>query len=453
MTNGEGGATSERIEGEYSVPPYTRAGRIKLNIMDKNLNSYIDKIYLLENRCRLNTKDNFLEPFNLDTKDIIAIQNAGKKIAKFVGLNNLTFVISTIQQAKNVAGHIELNNNSDEGVFIEICESILKSKDAVLATLAHEISHKFLHIHNINCGIGPQYTYENEILTDITAVYTGLGKLMLNGCQWSSVHSERNGNTTTTTTETLKTGYLKIDQFATVYNIICAIRDTDQKLCKSNLKPDSLYAYESEKGKLKDLLTDLKQPDVLKKNIFEKFSNDKLKLQTELADIEHDINYINNSLINETQDYLNTEHKKIVNLESKIENSFKNFTDNYRLQLLELIRIKNDVSDSFRELDDKKSYLFRHKKRANFVANFMTTKNDLFLQPRNDMFQTVKCRNDQTTLKVPTGETKVKIKCPKCAYQFIVNSSKFLKKIGILSKFSGIFRKREKAIKGSVVTK
>lgn len=418
--------------------------------MTDYLNDYLNKIYLLEDRLQINV-DVFLEPFSLDTSDIIAIQNAGKKIATFVGLKDLTFLISTVKQKENVAGHIELNNNPDKNVFIEICESILKSQDAVLATLAHEISHKFLHIHGIDCGIGPQHIYENEILTDITAIYTGLGKIMLNGCQWSSVHTEKHGDTTHTITETLKTGYLNVDQLATVYNIICAIRDIDSKLCKSNLKPKALYVYQSAKRSLNDLLTDLNRTDVLKKKLFEKFTDNKDKVQTKLAGIEHDIIYINNALINDAQNYLTTQHKKLVNLESKIESTFRNITDNHRLQSIELIRVKKNINDSFEELDNKKSNLFKYEKRASLITNLMTSRNDLFIKPHNDMFKIVKCRNDQTDLKVPTGETNVKIKCPKCAYQFIVNSSKFLKKVGFLSKFSFLFRKREKAIKGSVV--
>ena len=418
--------------------------------MQEKLSDYIDKLYLLESRIKLNANAPVLECFDLNTSDIIAIQNAGKQIAKFVGLTNLTFVISTVRQKEGVGGHIELNDNPNDGVFIEVCDSMLKSKDAVLATLAHEICHKFLHINNINCGHGLQHTYENEILTDITAVYLGMGKLMLNGCEWSSVRTERHGDTTQRITETLKTGYLKIDQFATVYNIVCTIRNVELKLRKSGLKPDAQYAYDSQRNALKKTIMGLSNPDDFRKKLFDSFTNVKEQIQTRLAEIERDVIYIKKALIENIEEYLNIKHKQVTNLSSELENLFKNTEGNDKLLSLNLIKAKQNIDTSIKELEDKESDLSKHAKNVRSVALYMLSKIPQFKKPIDDMFKTVRCWNDQTILKVPTGKTKVKIKCPKCGYQFVVNSNPTLKKANFLL---NLFSKKDKALQGDIVRK
>ena len=51
-----------------------------------------------------------------------------------------------VPQEKNVGGHIDLSDASND-VFIEIDTEVAKHNDAVLATLAHELSHKILAIN------------------------------------------------------------------------------------------------------------------------------------------------------------------------------------------------------------------------------------------------------------------------------------------------------------------
>jgi hypothetical protein len=165
-----------------------------------------------------------MEPFSVCSSDILDIQRAAKQISEFVGLKGLTFIVITTQLRKGVGGNIELRTE-DNAVFVELSTETLKFSDAVLATLAHEITHKYLHRKGINCGLGPVFEYENEILTDIAAIYIGLGKLYLNGCQCSNTTKVSNSNTTTTTTEKMRVGYLDQSQLAFVYRLVCAMRN------------------------------------------------------------------------------------------------------------------------------------------------------------------------------------------------------------------------------------
>ena len=138
----------------------------------------LEKLIHLGKRLERTRIYELLEPWSFNGHEAVEIQKAGKKISNFIGLSHLTFIINYTQQEGNTAGQIELNNNNDEGVFIEIDEDVKSESESILAILAHEICHKLIHINGLT-----QFGYENEILTDVATIYTGLGKLSLNGCK------------------------------------------------------------------------------------------------------------------------------------------------------------------------------------------------------------------------------------------------------------------------------
>jgi len=175
----------------------------------------IEKIHLLESRLNNNWVYPILEPFKFDSSNPIEVQNAGKKIAKHLGLPQFIFIISYAQQNPNIGGHINLDYSKD--VFIEIDDKFKYDFEIVSAILAHEVCHKFLQINNLK--LFPEF--ENEMLTDAATIYTGLGKLSLNGCEKTNIYTSRMDNVSTTTTTTNKIGYMNRKQFAFVYRLFC----------------------------------------------------------------------------------------------------------------------------------------------------------------------------------------------------------------------------------------
>ena len=182
----------------------------------------IEKIHFLESKLGERWIHPILEPFKFDSSDVIRVQEAGKKIAQHLGLPQLTFIITYAQQESNVGGHINLDYSQD--VFVEIDSKFKNDNEFVLAILAHEICHKYLHLNNLK--LFPDI--ENEMLTDAATIYTGLGKLSLNGCEKTSYSTSTSGNTTTTTTTTQKVGYMNRLQFAFVYRLVCEMRRISQ---------------------------------------------------------------------------------------------------------------------------------------------------------------------------------------------------------------------------------
>jgi hypothetical protein len=205
------------------------------------IGDYLSKIVTLEEQIGAIVGYKPLEPFaGQDAKfeDIHRLQSAAKKIAEFVGLADLTFIVSIAKQSQNVAGLVELSYSGND-VFVEISTDMVCFENAVLATLAHEITHKYMHIHRIARGVGIAHEYENEVFTDITTVFLGLGKLMLNGAEQEKSRQEVKLDGTHHITETYRCGYLNQQQLAIAYRIICAMRGISRRDMLSSLSPQA----------------------------------------------------------------------------------------------------------------------------------------------------------------------------------------------------------------------
>ena len=159
-----------------------RSSRYQDRLKEIRAADYIQKLRMLEERIGATTQYRILKPFPCNPKDAINLQKAAKRIAGFVGLEDLTFNVAVARQKEDVGGHIELRSGQ-QFVFIEVSPRAGRSPQATLAVLAHEICHKLLQRSGISLGRGLLEDYENEILTDITSVFVGLGKLMLNGAE------------------------------------------------------------------------------------------------------------------------------------------------------------------------------------------------------------------------------------------------------------------------------
>jgi hypothetical protein len=214
---------------------------------DPFVEAFVDKLILLEQTAGAQVHYRVMPPLTIPFQDSLAIQSVAKKIAEFIGLTEFIFIIAIIKQKKNVVGHIDLSTGGKE-VFVEVDSDMMKFPDAVAATLCHEVCHKWLQVNGIQSPIEA----DNEILTDITSVFLGFGKIMLNGCRTTNVRQETAPNGTSTITETMTAGYLDRDQLAFVYRLVCAMRSISSSDFMQGLNAeatlavngcDSLYAH------------------------------------------------------------------------------------------------------------------------------------------------------------------------------------------------------------------
>jgi hypothetical protein len=397
---------------------------------------FIEKINLLETQLFNKLNYSILEPFSFDSSNPLEVQKAGKKIAAHLGLNSLTFLISYVSQKENVGGHIMLDNSNE--VYVEIDTNYKNNSDIVLYVLVHEICHKFLYAHNIS--LTP--VLENEILTDLTTLYTGLGKLTLNGCEHISVKTY--GDKTETITN--KLGYISKDDFQFMYAMISKMNSIDNIKLLENLKIDiknEIALLISNEREFFDV--DYSDNDLAWSN-YNSFIKEEIKeTQKKIAQFEKQIREIEENVVKQSKlkvkeyhHFLNTlfdTSKKILN-SSAHKKSHRFIKNLYGVQ---------KIVNSKKCIDDKTEFLADFKDFINDVAIKSYKQND---SQSIDYLNKFKCPICSQEMSIP-GSKFARVNCRSCTYVFLIDSSSTLENEknksfskNIIGKIGGLFSKK-----------
>ena len=379
----------------------------------------IAKLKLLEGTVGHKASYRLLDPFPLDSSDAIQIQAAARRIAEFVGLEQFTFIIGCCRQKEHVAGHIDLQPSGDT-VFIEIDADLRARPQAVLATLAHEVTHKYLQINAVSTGFGPIHSYENEILTDVASVWLGLGKLVLNGCE-----SELQCDTQTpagrrTTTTRLQLGYLSKDQFAFVYLLVCTMRAIPETEFRRSLTSKAL-----------DELRDARQR--LTVNPMWGHADGRVPIggglkdavqrcQRACASVSRDATLVRKACVDAADSFLVKSHSQ---LKAKLDGFEKLAAD---FQLNPCVRFLHDV-ELHRIAAAWESEVDAVALQANefgvslaHVVEVVTQTGQPFRPISVEMLSTITCPQDGTVLRVPSGRSQMRVRCSVCGYDWLVET-------------------------------
>lgn len=394
----------------------------------------VEQLLALEKFVGGNTSYEILEPFRIVPNDIVGIQAAARKIASFVGLRDYTFVVSVCKQEKGVGGNIELKHG-ETGIFIEISEAAEKFEEAVLATLAHEIAHKYLHIRGIDCKSTTDVDYQNEVFTDLTAVFLGLGKLMLAGCECSRPYDAKgradNGpklpmppvnsdpratGDEVTYTETYQCGYLNRSQLALAFLIICGMRRIQASTYESGLRPEVLLS-------LKNCRATYPQYFGRHKNgagIGDEFEELILGAQSILSEISRTLTYLKGTYIETLDSFLRNTHVRINELQRISEGLERDKPIDpciHYLNCLSLIPLVAELKQYSRQGE-------LYSAGAIGLARIVQTMEDPKCIPSEGLFTIVVCPNDGVTkLRLPADSGSVIARCPHCRYRFITKTS------------------------------
>jgi DNA-directed RNA polymerase subunit RPC12/RpoP len=386
-------------------------------MLDISIEECIRKVTLLEKSLGTKIQYQILDPFPLYSKDIVGIQNAGKIIAEFIGLSDYIFVISINKLEKNTGGHIELKYGNKQ-VFIEISEEILKFEDAILAILAHEITHEYLYINNISFS----NKYENEILTDIAAIFFGFGKLMLNGSENEDVWKNYYFGGSTTITDKLGIGYLDRSKLALVYLLVCTMRNISEKKYMPNLSNKSIQLLEESTRDYWHIFNNpFNQPEKANKSL-SNFHSIVYETQLILCDINKKLVYLQKS--NElAEKYLLEEiHRKISKILLGYDELLRKDEYDPCLKFMNITKFNQDIARFKLEMKDNLNLIKSYQKIFNELASYLKKYSNVIPEPNSDVFRIMNCPNCKTKLRLPEDKNNLSIKCPNCKYRFIVNT-------------------------------
>lgn len=143
-----------------------------------------------------------------DDDPIIAVQQVAGNIARHLNLPNGSILIN-FRPSLQHPGQVELTPEDD--YLVDLHARYRNDTRDIPAILAHEVTHVFLHRSRLSFPI----TRDNEILTDTTAVYLGVGWICLNAYRKTAEYSQSMGATTRQIIEE-KLGYLTPEEFGYV---------------------------------------------------------------------------------------------------------------------------------------------------------------------------------------------------------------------------------------------
>ena len=161
-----------------------------------------------------------MEPFSVDPKDPIAVNDALKRLAAHGGLRGLRFIVGIRYDGPERGGSIELRTGQAE-VFMEVSTAASAFGPSLLAVLAHQVSHKVLFDRLIHQQGDDEERY--EILVDVAAVYLGFGKLLLNGYEYKS--RRRGADATARVNQHVQLGHISVEEVAFVHAMACYLRE------------------------------------------------------------------------------------------------------------------------------------------------------------------------------------------------------------------------------------
>lgn len=149
----------------------------------------------------------------------VSLQKISDHIGFFLGLSTSVKIKVGIESSDYMVAIPDQINRADQvGLYkatgtyqreIQLTKKYRFSLEHILGILAHEQTHNYLYYY----GIQEKNKTENEILTDVAAIYLGLGALLLEGYKpitWTSDHWG-DGYQSGYTTNTVYIGYLSLE--------------------------------------------------------------------------------------------------------------------------------------------------------------------------------------------------------------------------------------------------
>ena len=326
----------------------------------------------------------------------IDVQRLVRKMACYVNMPYYTFLVAKDCHEMGVAGRIEWPKSYSGEVLISLSPDLYNYPQVAIKVLAHELSHQFMRFHRVEYG---DVAY-NERMTDVTSVYLGFGKYILNG------DSYQVGGMTITP------GYLSNIEFAHVYDFVCKLRNIARSDEESGLAP---YA-----------LSNLKKAQSVFRGNDPKGCDGAIKYYTELRRLydEEDLLFSNvdrlrifaplwyakkSQVISELRRESVADHVLVDEAISRMTSS-KNYSSVSALSLI-YEREQSRLKSNFDRRGTKLKEIFGGVQDE-------TTQDKVSAEWINIGRIIVECPKCNSRLRLPTGKTRIQVSCPKCGYKF-----------------------------------
>ncbi len=392
------------------LPPPTPG----LDTLEWDVSRLLEGLQLIERRLGAGRQPALVEPFDVQPHDALDLQRAGKILASHVGLDRLVFVVQLAHTHERVAGNVELQPGQDE-VFITVSSRLQGHPDAVLATLAHEVSHKLLHAGAVHVpGDDPEdERLQNERLTDLGAVWAGFGKLMLNGCksEWTELKGQ------TVHTHRWEAGYLRREQLAMAHALVCALRGIDHEQAATGLNEPSRLALRDARQSLNRALRKARGEAASRARTAAAVEERLRERQRTLLAVERDLLWLRSQVLPGIERLLRREHLHLRTQLGVVQDAREIGEAGTPLDLSKALHMA--LLEERRSLDGprrEQAWVLAH--RLARACRALTTVG-LPLPPVDpEELRILHCWCDDQKLRLPPGKDDILARCPRCGYRF-----------------------------------
>jgi len=380
--------------------------------------AFVDKLILLEQTTGARVTYRMMTPPTTLLPDLVELQTIAKQIAEFVGLGDFTFNIGPVTLPEKIGGHIDLSTN-EQVVHVEVHGELMTFPGVAAATLCHELCHKWLQINGLRLDVGR----DNEILTDITTVFLGLGKIMLNGCKAATTRYERLHNGTRTVTETKTVGYLDRDQLAFVYRMVCSMRAIPRSDFMADLNGDATLAVQrcdSAYGHHYDARFHAMETAL---DAVAGFGAEVVRAQRTMAELDKHLTYIKKSCCGTVDGFVSAGHRRLESLSREAAALTQGAEADPAMRFLRAIRAEFEVERMVAKIGSLSQEAKHFLQHVAAVGRHFFNNDHRFPRPSPAMFNIVCCPQDGTKLRLPESSGDLIATCPTCKYRFAYNTS------------------------------
>ena len=355
-----------------------------------------------------------VDPFTVQPHDALDLQRAGKRLASHVGLERLVFVVQLAHTDDRVAGNVELQPGQDE-VFITVSSRIQGHPDAVLATLAHEVSHKLLHSGAVYLpGEDPEdERLQNERLTDLGGVWAGFGKLLLNGCksEWTELKGQG------MVTHRWESGYLRREQLALAHALVCALRGVDDERAATGLNEPSQQALRDARRQLGPALRAARGQAARRARSADGVEAQLRQRQRTLLAIERAARWLRGQVLPGIEGLLRREHLHLRAQLGVVQDAREIEAVDGPLELTKALRLAWLERDRRADGPRREQAWVLARRLAQACRSLTSV--GLPLPPVDpEELRILRCWCDDQKLRLPPGKEDILARCPRCGYRF-----------------------------------
>jgi hypothetical protein len=267
------------------------------------------------------------------------------------------------------------------------------------------------------------------VLTDVAAVYLGLGKIMLNGCHDEVVRYTQRDGVSTTLSHKIKVGYVTREELAFVYELCGAMRNLNVKSSSSGLNSDAQEACAAVRRQYERFLdrrahTAKHQSDFIASNL-----EAIVDQQRVLAEFDRLVRLMKADALVALERLSRDSHNTFSSSREKLGTIAQSENYNPHLRFLDIVGWSHEAFACDSTILDNLESLIADVQRKSLIDETFEEK----IQ--------IECPLDNTKLRVPTGKQSLLVTCPNCRYKFVVNSKYRVSRVEQASNVKGFFGK------------